>query len=164
MGTLAARYGVIATITYLVLSQTVFWLIYFGLRFSGLDSGTIIGAMPESWTRGLGIKTGREGVEFLPAENEDGTPLVDPSTKVPGWLTEYVDPTVFGITFIVSKVLVPLKLGMVVWLTPRVARVWWRLGVVGPPAGVDLRKSGAVVGAAVGPSVGNGGTVEGKNK
>lgn len=80
---------------------------YLGLRLSGLDTQTLLDQLPSEWTARFG---GSEG------------------GKLPGWATDYVDPTVFGVAFILSKVLVPLKLMVVVWATPKVARAWSRLG------------------------------------
>lgn len=149
LGELAARYGLIATITYLVLSQSIFWLIYLGLRMSGLETESVLSVLPESW---VGSGSGATGSGASGSSKDDSldasgaTP--SPTSKLPSFMTDYIDPAAFGVTFIVSKILVPVKLAMVVWLTPRVARFWWRLGVVKPPAGVKLGVG--IIGGGVG--------------
>jgi len=101
-----ARYGSTATITYLAVSWSLSLLIYVGLHVG--SSRNLIAIDPlknrieEFSDKYFGLK-------------------IDANAK-PLNLPIPMDPTLIGMTLIISKAFVPLKIGLVGWLTPKLVR------------------------------------------
>ncbi|KAI9010172.1 hypothetical protein DFJ74DRAFT_711191 [Hyaloraphidium curvatum] len=103
------RYGVIGAVTYVGVSASVFWSLYFAILYLGFDAVYL-----ESRLRPVFEKLGLP----LPEANPD-------KAVVPEWLTKIVDPATFTATFVLTKFLLPLEIGATLALTPLVAR-WYR--------------------------------------
>ncbi len=104
---LYARYGSTATMTYLAISWSLSLLIYVGLHIS--TTRNLIAIEPlknrveEFSDKYLGLK-------------------IDADAAKLAWPLNMVDPTLVGMTLVISKAFVPIKIGLVGWLTPRLVR------------------------------------------
>lgn len=101
------RYGIIGGLTYVCISASVFWSLYFVMLYSGFDAEYLL-------------------QQIRPMFEELGLPLPDPHAEptLPKWLTDVIDPVAFGATFLLTKPLLPFEIAATVAVTRALARRW----------------------------------------
>jgi hypothetical protein len=122
---LIRQYGFVAAIVYAMVSAVVFWSIYFAIRFAGVDANYMLEKL-EPVRKLLGLAH---------HEDKDAQEAQEANSRVPAevkaWLkrandvvSPYIDPAVFSVTFVITKILFPLEMAMVFALTRRWALRW----------------------------------------
>jgi len=122
---LIRQYGLVAAVVYALVSAIVFWSIYFGIRFAGVDANWMLERLePVRKLLGLAHHQDKDAQEAQEAKSIIPDQVKDIIKRCNDAVSPYIDPAVFSVTFVITKILFPLELALVFAITRKWALRW----------------------------------------